>query len=64
MANCPYCNVAMQEAGFMEQTDALGVYIAETYCCLQCGYRLERNPVYVAGADDEPPETRLVIEGG
>jgi C4-type Zn-finger protein len=63
MSNCRYCHVAMKNEGFMEQIDDLGVYVAETYQCPQCGYKLEKNPVYIAGAEAEAPLTYIIIEG-
>ncbi|NJL92680.1 MAG: PAS domain S-box protein [Anaerolineae bacterium] len=41
----------MHGLGRVEGQDPLGVFVAETFLCLVCGYRQERHPVYV---DDAP----------
>lgn len=37
----------MQSFGFIESYDDLGIYVADTYTCFQCKYRLEKEPVYI-----------------
>ena len=62
--NCPYCHHEMNELGFVEDADDLGVYIAETFCCEECAYRLERNPVYIFGAPEGEHLARQVAGSG
>jgi C4-type Zn-finger protein len=58
--NCPYCQTALNPLGFEEHNDDLGTYIAETFICENCGYRLERNPVYLDGGFDGDFSTQIV----
>ena len=60
-AICPYCKNEMAELGFVENADGLGVFIAETFRCGECAYQLERNPVYIFGADDDEKSARQVV---
>lgn len=50
---CPYDGFPMEYRGFEEGLDSLGVYVANTYLCLFCAYRLEKDPVYVGGEDTD-----------
>ena len=53
---CPYQHGVMDALGFIEHQDDLGIYMAETFICPTCGYRLEREPVYIADNEDTPPD--------
>ena len=64
MAACPYCKTSLTEMGFIESSDDLGVFIAETFRCEHCGYQLERNPVYIFGAEDGEQSARQVVGSG
>ncbi|MBZ0308384.1 MAG: hypothetical protein K8I82_20125 [Anaerolineae bacterium] len=56
MKTCPYCNISMQSLGFLESYDELGIYIADTYHCPACDFRLEKEPVYVGDLPDDEDE--------
>lgn len=45
--HCPYCATELHKQGRCEDCDTLGTYVAETFTCPDCAYRLERDPVYV-----------------
>lgn len=47
MSKCGYCEIPLELVGMMENQDDLGEYLAETWLCPICGYRLEKNPVYL-----------------
>lgn len=53
MVNCPYCEQPMESLGFIESYDELGIYVADTYICPQCQYRLEKEPVYVGDVPED-----------
>ena len=59
---CPYCHTTMIELGFEEGSDSLGTYIAQTFVCESCTYRLERNPVYVDSPDDSSGFERRIVD--
>jgi hypothetical protein len=63
MAECPYCKTPLTNLGFIESSDDLGVFIAETFRCDTCAYQLERNPVYIFGADEGEHSARQVVGG-
>jgi uncharacterized protein with PIN domain len=44
---CPYCKIDLIPLGRGEHHDELGLYVAEVWRCAACGYRLEREPIYL-----------------